>query len=47
MSTVRMADRIAVIERGRLRQVGSHEALIAADGPYRELFTTQAAAYGA
>jgi ATP-binding cassette subfamily B protein len=46
MSTVRMADRIAVIEHGRLRQVGPHEALIAADGPYRELFTTQAAAYG-
>src|SRR6185312_5710050 len=44
MSTVRIADRIAVIEHGRLRQVGPHDALLAADGPYRELFTTQAAA---
>ena len=45
MSTVRMADHIAVIEHGQVREFGSHEALVAVDGPYRELFRTQAAAY--
>jgi ATP-binding cassette subfamily B protein len=45
MSTVRMADVIAVIEGGRLREFGTHAELIAADGPYRELYQTQAAAY--
>jgi ATP-binding cassette subfamily B protein len=45
MSTVRMADRIAVIEQGRVRQYGSHETLVGVEGPYRELFATQAAAY--
>jgi ATP-binding cassette subfamily B protein len=45
MSTVRMADVIALIEDGRLREFGTHADLIMADGPYRELYETQAAAY--
>jgi ATP-binding cassette subfamily B protein len=45
MSTVRMADVIAVIEGGRLRQYGTHADLVKTEGPYRELYQTQASAY--
>ena len=45
MSTVRMADQIAVIEDGRLRQYGTPDSLVAVSGPYQELFQTQVAAY--
>jgi ATP-binding cassette subfamily B protein len=45
-STVLMADRIAVLEAGRLAEFGSHRDLMAADGLYAELFTLQARAYG-
>src|SRR5215813_2281926 len=44
-STVRTADKIAVIERGRLRELGSHDDLVAAGGRYAELFELQAAGY--
>ncbi len=44
-STVRMADVIVVLEGARVAQVGSHEALMAAGGPYAELYRIQAAAY--
>jgi ATP-binding cassette subfamily B protein len=44
-STVRMADRILVIEHGRLVEQGSHDELMALNGRYAELFTLQAAAY--
>jgi ATP-binding cassette subfamily B protein len=44
-STVRTADKIAVIERGRLRELGSHDELVAAGGWYAELFELQAAGY--
>jgi ATP-binding cassette subfamily B protein len=44
-STVRMADLIVVLEGARVAQVGSHEALMAAGGPYAELYRIQAAAY--
>ncbi len=44
-STVRMADRIVVLERGTLIESGSHEALLAAGGRYAELFTKQAEGY--
>jgi ATP-binding cassette subfamily B protein len=44
-STVRVADRIYVIERGRVLETGSHAELIAARGRYAELFELQAAGY--
>jgi ATP-binding cassette subfamily B protein len=44
-STVRMADLIVVLERGRIVEVGGHEQLIAANGRYAELFEMQARAY--
>ena len=44
-STVRVADRIYVIERGRVLETGSHDDLIAARGRYAELFELQAAGY--
>jgi ATP-binding cassette subfamily B protein len=44
-STVRMADLIVVLDGARVAQVGSHDALMAAGGPYAELYRIQAAAY--
>jgi ATP-binding cassette subfamily B protein len=44
-STVRMADRILVLEHGQLLEVGSHEELLARDGRYAELFRLQARGY--
>ncbi len=44
-STVRLADRIFVLENGTLTEAGSHEELLALDGTYAELFNLQAAAY--
>jgi ATP-binding cassette, subfamily B, bacterial len=44
-SSVRSADRIYVLERGRVVEHGSHEQLMAAGGRYAELFTLQARAY--
>lgn len=44
-STVRIADRIAVIADGRVIELGSHEELLEAGGRYAELFELQAAGY--
>lgn len=44
-STVRMADRIVVLERGRVVEDGSHESLLTEDGRYARLFSLQAAGY--
>jgi ABC-type multidrug transport system fused ATPase/permease subunit len=41
LSTVRAADRIAVLEAGKVVEVGSHEALMEADGAYRKLVERQ------
>ena len=45
LANVRHADRIFVMDRGRLVQHGNHDELMAADGLYRELFDLQAAGY--
>lgn len=44
-STVRMADRIIVIEEGQVSESGTHESLMATPGRYAELFELQAAGY--
>lgn len=44
-STVRMADRIIVIEDGQISSIGTHEELMQDDGLYSELFQLQAAGY--
>lgn len=44
-STVRMADRILVLEKGQLKEIGSHEDLLAQEGLYAELFHLQAQGY--
>ncbi len=44
-STVRMADRILVLEAGRIAEQGSHRQLVALGGKYAELFELQAAGY--
>ncbi|SMB89304.1 ABC transporter related [Hymenobacter roseosalivarius DSM 11622] len=44
-STVRMADRILVIENGEFVEIGSHPELLARGGRYAELFALQAAGY--
>ncbi|MDT8871473.1 hypothetical protein RAA17_11290 [Komagataeibacter rhaeticus] len=44
-STVRTADRIVVLEHGRVLETGSHAQLVANGGRYAELFALQAAGY--
>ncbi len=44
-STVRMADRILVLENGSPLEIGSHEELLAKNGRYAELFNLQAMGY--
>ncbi|HEV2382327.1 MAG TPA: ABC transporter ATP-binding protein [Terriglobia bacterium] len=44
-STVRMADRILVLENGRVAEEGSHADLMASAGRYSEMFELQAASY--
>jgi ATP-binding cassette subfamily B protein len=44
-STVRMADRIVVLDRGRIVEQGSHAELMDEDGRYARLFSLQAAGY--
>lgn len=44
-STVRQAERILLLDHGKVAEYGTHEALMAADAGYAELFTLQAEAY--
>jgi ATP-binding cassette, subfamily B, bacterial len=44
-STVRMADRILVLQNGRIHEQGTHNHLVALGGQYAELFELQAAGY--
>jgi ATP-binding cassette subfamily B protein len=44
-STVRMADRIVVLENGRIAEEGNHEQLIELGGRYSGMFELQAASY--
>ncbi len=45
-STVRRADRIVVVEGGRVTEAGDHDALLAADGRYAHMFRLQATHFG-
>ena len=44
-SSVRMADRILVLNEGQVEAMGTHEALLSQHGRYAELFELQAAGY--
>lgn len=45
LGVARLADTIAVIEQGRLTELGSHQELLARGGTYATMFTLQAGAY--
>ena len=44
-STVRMAERIIVLENGSIAEEGSHDSLMALGKRYAEMFELQAASY--
>jgi ABC-type multidrug transport system fused ATPase/permease subunit len=46
-STVRLADRICVLEKGQVVELGTHDELMARRGRYRTMFDLQAQRFGA
>ena len=46
LSTIRKADRIVVVQEGRITEAGSHEELMKLGGAYSELYRTQTEIYG-
>jgi ATP-binding cassette subfamily B protein len=44
-STVQMADRIVVLEQGRIMEIGTHKELMGLRGLYHQMFVLQAASY--
>jgi ATP-binding cassette, subfamily B, bacterial len=45
LSTVRMADRIYLMDNGRIAEAGTHEELVQLNGSYARLFESQAESY--
>ena len=45
LSTTRLADRIFMLEEGRIVEEGSHESLLGKGGKYAEMWKAQAGAY--
>ena len=45
LSTTRLADRIFMLEEGRIVEEGSHESLLERGGKYAEMWKAQAGAY--
>ena len=41
LSTIRRANRIAVLERGRITAIGSHEELLTSSSTYQKLYQLQ------
>lgn len=41
LSTIRNADRIMVVDKGRIAEIGTHEQLMALKGIYHQLYTVQ------
>ena len=47
LSTIRDADRILMLEKGRIIEEGTHESLLKADGKYAQMWKLQAGKYKA
>lgn len=45
LSSTQFCDRVIFLEKGKIKQDGSHEKLIKEEGPYREMFLAQAHYY--